>query len=63
MTTGFSAFDLTVLPAMVVGAIVGGFGGADLNKKLDMKTLDHAFNAVQLLVLALSAVNIVRNLL
>ncbi len=60
---GFGAFDLSMAPVMVVGAIAGGFLGASLNKKLPEKSVERAFNAVQLLVLAISVFNIVRNLM
>lgn len=63
LSTGFGVFDLSILPVMVVGAIAGGFIGASLNKKFPEEGVDKAFNGVQLLVLALSVVNIVRNLL
>lgn len=62
-TTGFAIYDLSLLPAMVVGAIAGGFIGASLNKKCSDATVDKAFNGVQLLVLAISIFNIVQNLL
>lgn len=62
VTTGFGGFDLSILPVMVVGAIAGGFIGAGLNKKMQEQVLDRAFNAVQLLVLALAVVNVVRSL-
>lgn len=61
LSTGFGGYDLSILPVMVVGAIAGGFIGASLNKKFQEQTVDKAFNAVQLLVLALSIVNIARN--
>lgn len=63
MTTGFSVFDLSVAPAMVIGAIAGGFLGASFNKKCRETTVEKAFNAVQLLVLAISVFNIGRNLI
>ena len=63
LSTGFGVFDLSMLPVMVAGAIAGGFIGASLNKKLEERTVDQAFNVVQLLVLALSGFNIVRNLI
>lgn len=63
LSTGFAAYDLSILPVMVVGAVAGGFIGASLNKKFPEQSVDKAFNAVQLLVLALSIVNIVRNLI
>lgn len=62
LSTGFAVYDLSILPVMVIGAIAGGFIGASLSKKLPEQTVDKAFNAVQLLVLALSIVNIVRNI-
>lgn len=46
----------------IVGAIAGGFIGASLNKKCSEAAVEKAFNAVQLLVLAISIFNIVRNL-
>lgn len=63
LTTGFGGFDLSMAPVMVVGAIAGGFIGASLNKKCKEETVEKAFNAVQLLVLAISVFNIVRNLM
>lgn len=63
MTTGFSVFDLSIAPAMVVGAIVGGTLGATFNKRCRETTVEKAFNAVQLLVLAISLFNIGRNLI
>lgn len=61
-TTGFSTFDLSVAPVMVIGAIAGGFLGATFNKRCHEATVEKAFNAVQLLVLAISIFNIGRNL-
>lgn len=52
-----------MLIVMVPGAIAGGFLGANLNKKMPEKTVDRAFNAVQIFVLLLSVFNIVRNLI
>lgn len=62
-TTGFAIYDLSMLPVMVVGAIAGGFIGASLNRKCKEVTVEKAFNAVQLLVLAISVFNIARNLI
>lgn len=62
LTTGFAPFDLSMLPVMVAGAVAGGWLGARLNKQLSEKTVERAFNAVQLLVLAACLCNIVRNL-
>ena len=57
-----TVFDLSIAPVMIVGAIAGGFIGASLNKKCSEAAVEKAFNAVQLLVLAISIFNIVRNL-
>ena len=63
LTTGFADFDLSVAPFMIVGAILGGFIGASFNKKCSEKTVEKAFNLVQLLVLGITIFNIVRNLI
>ena len=59
---GLAAYDLSAAPVMVAGAIAGGFIGAALNKKLPEKTVEKAFNGVQLLVLAICVFNIIRNI-
>lgn len=61
-STGFGVFDLSVMPVMVVGAVAGGFIGASLNKKFNESTVETAFNAVQILVLAIAILNIAKNL-
>lgn len=61
--TGFSAYDLSMAPAMVAGAVAGGFIGAALNKKFPEKTVERAFNGVQLLVLGICVFNIIRNII
>ena len=63
LSTGFLVYDLSVAPAMVIGAIAGGFIGASLNKRCSEQVVERAFNGVQLLVLAIAIFNIVRNLL
>lgn len=63
LTIGFTSYDLKMAPIMVAGAIAGGFIGAALNKRFKVKTVEIAFNAVQMLVLCIAVVNIVRNLL
>ncbi len=62
-TTGFASFDLSVLPLMAAGAVLGGFMGAGLNKKLDEKNVEKAFNAVQILVLMITVFNIIKNVI
>lgn len=39
-----------MLPPLIIGAILGGFIGAKLNKMLSEKTLICAFNVVQVMV-------------
>jgi len=63
LTTGFSDFDLSITPVMIIAAISGGFIGAYFNKKCSEKTVEKAFNIIQLVVLALTIFNIIRNLL
>ena len=59
---GFGAYDLSIAPVMIVGAIAGGFLGASLNKRFSEKSVERAFNGVQILVLAITVYNIVYNL-
>ena len=59
---GFEAYDLSIAPVMIVGAIAGGFLGASLNKQFSEKSVERAFNGVQILVLAITVYNIVYNL-
>lgn len=63
LTTGFSVFNLSVAPPMVVGAIIGGFLGGSFNKKCSEAVVEKAFNAVQLLVLGIAVFNVIRNYL
>ncbi len=63
LTTGFSGFDLSVAPIMIIGAIMGGFIGASFNKKCKESTVEKAFNCVQLLVLGITIFNIIRNII
>ncbi len=60
LTTGFADFDLTVAPVMVVGAVLGGFIGASLNKKLSESNVEKAFNGVQILVFMITLFNIIK---
>ncbi len=62
VSTGFACFDLSVAPVMVIGAVLGGFVGAALNKKCSERTVEKAFNGVQLLVLIIAIINISKGL-
>lgn len=59
---GFAGYNLSMLPVMLIGAVVGGFIGAKLNKQLKTKTVEKLFNGVQALVLVICVYNIVANL-
>ena len=61
-TGGFTGFDLSMLPAMMVGGVLGGMIGSMLNKKLSKTAVEKGFNAVQLFVLFIALFNIVKNL-
>ena len=63
LSTGFRIYDLSMAPVMVMGAVAGGFIGANLNKRCSEQAVERAFNAVQLLVLAITIFNIIRNLM
>lgn len=63
VTTGFGSFDLSIAPVMIIGAIMGGFIGASLNKKCKEETVRKAFNGVQILVLGITVFNIIKNLI
>jgi hypothetical protein len=42
---------------------MGGFIGASISKKCSEKTVEKAFNAVQLLVLTITIFNVIRNII
>ena len=56
----FSHSDLHVLPFLIIAAIVGGFIGASLNRKMQEKTVAFLFNVMQVVVFLLCIANIVR---
>jgi len=61
-TSGFAGFDLSMLPAMMIGGIAGGMIGSMLNKKLPKETVEKGFNAVQGLILFIAIFNILKNI-
>ncbi len=60
MSIGFAGFDFSMLPFMIIGAVLGGFLGAKFNKELSDRAVERSFNAVQLIVLGICLFNIVR---
>lgn len=62
VSTGFALFDFSMLPVMVIGAVLGGFIGAVLNRALPDRMVEKGFNTVQLVVLGICVLNIARNL-
>jgi uncharacterized protein len=62
LTTGFGSFDLSMLPAMIVGAVGGGYWGSVLNRRFSEKTVEKCFNIVQFAVFILACRNIAVNL-
>ncbi|MGG7098557.1 TSUP family transporter [Clostridium sardiniense] len=60
VTTGFSSYNLKVLPVMVIGGILGGLLGYKLNKNLSEKNIMRIFNATIILIVFISSYSIYR---
>ncbi len=60
LTTGYSEYNLTVAPVMIVAGIVGGLIGSKYNKKLDSKTIEKCFSIVQIFIILTAVLNIAR---
>lgn len=58
-TTGFQCYDFTVLPYMIVAAIVGAMVGGFINKKINGHATVILFNSMQLVIFGLCILNIV----
>ena len=58
---GFAPFDLSMSPYMVAAAVLGGFLGSILNKKLSNKQIDLCFTLAQIFIFVLCVVNIVKH--
>lgn len=59
---GFASYDLAVLPAMLVAAVIGGWLGAKLNKQMPEAKVELVFNLVQSVVILICVRNIVVNM-
>ncbi|MEG1131986.1 MAG: sulfite exporter TauE/SafE family protein [Romboutsia sp.] len=57
-TTGFSSYNLEMLPIMLVGGIMGGILGYRLNKSVSEKNIIKIFNIVLLAIILLNIYNI-----
>jgi len=57
---GFGAYDLSMLAPLAIGAVVGGFLGASVSKRLSDNRTDLMFNGVLIVVFAISVINVVR---
>ena len=55
--------DLTALPVMMAGAVMGGWIGSRFNRRLTDRAVEKAFAGVQALVLLICLFNIHRNLI
>lgn len=55
---GFAPYDLSVLPFMLAGAVLGGIIGSQISAKLSNKQTDKFFNIVVVLVFAVCISNI-----
>ena len=61
LTTGFFPYDLTMLPIMVVGAVIGGYIGSLINTTIPEEKVEILFNGTQLVVLTLAIINVVKS--
>lgn len=60
--TGFSGYDLTMLPYMIFGGIFGGFIGAKFNRMFSNKIILRVFNVVVVLIIGLNIYNFIISL-
>lgn len=57
---GFARYDLHMLPVMLIGAILGGFVGGSIARRLEHDKTDKLFQYAQIAVLAICVINILR---
>ena len=58
ITSGFSSYNLTMLPFMVVGGISGGILGAKLNHRLSNEYIEKIFNLSVLCIIFINIFNL-----
>jgi len=59
---GFSGYDLSMLPFMMLGGIAGGIIGGKVRIKVNSQVASRLFNAAQVIVLIVCITNIYRNI-
>lgn len=59
-TTGFSKFDLSMLPYMIAGGVIGGLVGSNLVAKIEERTVDKIFLVGIVVIIGISVVNVGR---
>jgi uncharacterized membrane protein YfcA len=59
---GVEAFNLPILPVMVIGGVLGGLIGSKLNKRFEDKVIMKVFETVLLLLIILNVYNVINSL-
>ncbi|WP_371812551.1 sulfite exporter TauE/SafE family protein [Sporosarcina sp. Marseille-Q4063] len=59
-TTGFGSYNLSMLPFMVLGGVLGGLAGSQLAIKFNNKQIEVIFNALMIIILLINIYNIIR---
>ncbi|WP_194192576.1 sulfite exporter TauE/SafE family protein [Clostridium chrysemydis] len=59
LTTGFSSYNLKVMPYMIVGGVLGGFLGYKLNKSVSDKFITRLFNVVLIFIIFVNIYNLI----
>ena len=58
LTTGFSSYNLKMLPVMIIGGVIGGIVGYRINKAFSEKNIIKIFNTVLICIVLLNIYNI-----
>ena len=57
--TGFSGYDLSMLPYMIFGGVLGGFIGAKFNRIFSNEIILRVFNTITILIIGLNIYNFI----
>ncbi len=60
-SNGFSGIDLSIAPFMILFAIIGGFVGTVIKKKMTNDSIAILFNVIQVLIIAACIINIIKS--